>query len=133
MIEALKKIVVPELRAKGFKGSFPHFHRDCGDYRHLVSFQFNKYGGSFVVEVGRCSAQGLEKLGRQIPPTEVTVFHLHPAERIRLGKGPSESDHWFHFDGGIPWDRYNRAAKAVVPHLSAEAETWWNRPVSRRQ
>jgi hypothetical protein len=124
MIAALKRIVVPELRAKGFKGSFPHFHRDSGAYRHLISFQFNKYGGSFVVEVGRCSAYGLETSGRQIRPNEVTVFHLHPAERTRLGKDPSESDHWFRSDEGLPWDRYNRAAKAVIPHLHTEAENW---------
>ena len=115
----------------GFKSSFLHLCRDCGQYRHLVSFQFNKHGESFVVEVGRCSAQELERSGRPNPSNEITVFHLQSAERIRLGREPSEADHWFHFDRGLPWRRYNRAAKAVIPYLQAEAEDWWNRPLTK--
>jgi hypothetical protein len=127
MIQALQEAVVPELRARGFRGSFPHFRRPCGDVVHLLSFQFNKYGGSFVVEVGRCSAQGLERSGQRIPAEEMTVAYLRPAERLRLGREASESDHWFRYDQGLPWGRYDRAAKAVVPHLGSEAENWWTR------
>jgi len=128
MVHALQTAVVPELRARGFRGSFPHFRRPCQDVVHLLSFQFNKYGGSFVVEVGRCPSQGLVRLGQQMPAEEVTVFHLHPDERIRLGRKRSETDHWFHFDRGLPWGRYDRAAESVIPLLRTEAESWWGRP-----
>jgi hypothetical protein len=60
--------------------------------------------------------------------TEVTVSNLHPGERIRLGKKLTESDHWFTFDRGLPWGRYQRTANAVLPHLDTMAEDWWNRP-----
>src|SRR5262245_57766268 len=127
MIQALQAVVVPELRARGFRGSFPHFRRLCANAVHLLSFQFHKQGGSFVVEVGRCPTQGLDWSGRQIPADEVTIFNLHWTERIRLGTKPSESDHWFHFDRGLPWGRHDRAAKAVIHYLHTQAENWWNR------
>lgn len=55
MNEALKEIVVPILREKGFKGSFPHFRRVSGKYLDLLTFQFSQWGGQFVVEIGKCS------------------------------------------------------------------------------
>nr|WP_268888411.1 DUF4304 domain-containing protein [Heyndrickxia shackletonii] len=42
MISALKKIVVPELRERGFKGSFPHFRRIFENKIDLITFQFDK-------------------------------------------------------------------------------------------
>lgn len=48
----IKSVIVPELRNLNFKGSFPHFRRifDNGKVDYL-SFQFNRYGGSFVIEL----------------------------------------------------------------------------------
>ena len=45
---ALKKIVVPELRTLGVRGSFPHFRRVEKQRIDLLSFQFYSSGGSFV-------------------------------------------------------------------------------------
>jgi hypothetical protein len=129
MIQALKEVVVPELRARGFKGVFPSFRRRCGTVVHLLSFQFNKHGGSFVVEVGRCPSDGADSfLDKRIPASEVTVWHLHPNERIRLGPNHAEADHWFRFDQRLKLDRYDKAAKAVLPYLDSIADPWWNRP-----
>lgn len=46
----IKTVIIPELRNLNFKGSFPHFRRifDNGKVDYL-SFQFNRYGGSFVI------------------------------------------------------------------------------------
>jgi hypothetical protein len=63
MIIELKSMVVPELRNKRFKGSFPHFRRISEDKIDLITFQFDRYGGGFVVEVGVCPPEGLLSLG----------------------------------------------------------------------
>jgi len=130
MIQALKAVVVPELRAKSFEGTFPHFRRRSGEFLHLLSIQFNKHGRSFVVEVGRCPSDGLDiPLGKRLPASEVTVWRLHPNERIRLGADHTETDHWFRFDQLLEWDRHNKAARGVLPYLDSMAESWWNRPM----
>lgn len=48
----IKSVIVPELRKFNFKGSFPHFKRIFDDGKvDYLSFQFNRYGGSFVIEL----------------------------------------------------------------------------------
>jgi hypothetical protein len=58
MIKALKSILVPLLREKGFKGSFPHFRRLLETRIDLISFFFDKYGGGFIVEIGASPVNG---------------------------------------------------------------------------
>ena len=50
MIAALREIVVPVLRDMGLRGSFPHFRRFRDTRIDLLTFQFNRYGGSLVGE-----------------------------------------------------------------------------------
>jgi hypothetical protein len=52
MVAALKAEVVPQLRKNGFSGSFPHFRRIGPTKTDCVTFQFDKWGGGFVVEIG---------------------------------------------------------------------------------
>ena len=47
----LRKYVFPQLYEKGFTGKWPHFRRELDDCIELVSFDTNKWGGSFTVEV----------------------------------------------------------------------------------
>jgi hypothetical protein len=54
MRKALQVIVVPVLRERGFTGSFPHFRRRRQKGIDLLTFQFDKYGGGFVVEIAVC-------------------------------------------------------------------------------
>ena len=133
MIQAFRAIVVPELQAKSFEGSFPHFRRRSGEFLHLLSIQFNKHGGSFVVEVGRCPSDGLTfPLGKRLPASEVTVWRLHPSERIRLGADHTETDHWFRFDQLLEWDRHKSSkGRASISRQhgrelveSADVDTW---------
>jgi hypothetical protein len=52
MDKALKGRVIPTLRQAGFTGSFPHFRRIQGERTDLITFQFDKWGGGFVIEIG---------------------------------------------------------------------------------
>jgi len=51
MKKHLLSYVVSPLLADGFTGRFPHYRRIGQDCVELVTFQWNKYGGSFTVEV----------------------------------------------------------------------------------
>jgi hypothetical protein len=59
MIAALQQIVVPVLREHGFSGSIPHFRRFTSSKIHTLTFQFNKWGGSFVVEIETAPLDGI--------------------------------------------------------------------------
>ncbi len=47
----LHKIVIAPLLENGFTGKYPHFRRECDNCIELISFQTNKWGGSFTIEV----------------------------------------------------------------------------------
>jgi len=51
MDAAIKAIVVPVLREKQFAGSFPHFRRSTTRGMDLLTFQFDRYGGGFILEI----------------------------------------------------------------------------------
>lgn len=96
MIAALKEHVVPVLRTKGFKGSFPHFRRDTETDIHLLSFQFHKYGGSFIVEVASCGIESITTASEEKMPSKTVKAHdVQPSLRLRLGSTAKKPDHWF--------------------------------------
>ncbi len=127
MIRALQEIVVPRLREQGFKGSFPHFRRSSKEKIDLLTFQFDKWGGGFVIEISKCPSEGITTyLGEPIPPNKVTAWDLHPDERYRLQprRGSSPSD-WFRYDNPTRQeDVFEKTARQVLPFL-LEAEKWW--------
>lgn len=51
MKKLLLHSVVSPLLTDGFAGQFPHYRRIGQDCVEMVTFQWNKYGGSFIVEV----------------------------------------------------------------------------------
>jgi hypothetical protein len=122
MIAALKSIVVPALRHRGFKGSFPHFRRLGAKQIDLITFQFDKWGGGFVVEISKCGTDGVTMpWGENIPPRKVTAHDMNPRDRLRLGcEGPS-TENWYRYDRGNSPDSL---AQEVAQQLD-KAEKWW--------
>ena len=122
MIAVLKNIVVPELRQRGFTGAFPHFRRLHTEKIDLMSFQFDKWGGGFIVEISKCGPEGVTvAYGKKIPPSKITAQHLNPRDRLRLGcEGPS-TENWYRYDRGNTLDS---VAQEVVQQLD-NAEKWW--------
>nr|WP_214696650.1 DUF4304 domain-containing protein [Exiguobacterium sp. s160] len=73
MIAFLKREVVPYLRSHQFQGSFPHFRRIQSDRIDLVTFQFNRHGGSFIVVLAQAPPTGFQTYwGEQISPQKMT-------------------------------------------------------------
>ena len=122
MDAALKGTVLPVLRDRGFKGSFPHFRRFTGNSVDLPTIQFDKWGGGFVVEISSGSIDGFTThWGEHIPAKKLTAHNLHPNCRMRIqpieGGG---TDAWFRFDDG----NVTRAAQEFLA-LFPIAEAWW--------
>ena len=51
MLKALNKNVILSLLEQGFTGKYPHYKREKDDCIELISFDTNKWGGSFNIEV----------------------------------------------------------------------------------
>jgi hypothetical protein len=127
MIAALKEIVVTCLREQGFKGSFPHFRRAGKDKVDLLTFQFDKWGGGFVIEISKCPPDGMTtSWGKYIPPNRVTAWDMHPNDRVRLQPrtGSSTMD-WFRYDHSDRGeDIFDETARAVLPFLEIAKDYW---------
>jgi hypothetical protein len=122
MDEALNTYFVPELRKRGFKGSLPHFRRLRSDQIDLLSVQFDRNGGGFVLEICRCGVEGVTSYwGKQVPASKVTSWDLHPDKRQRLQlRDGSGTDSWFRFESGA----YDEVARQVLSRLS-DADQYW--------
>lgn len=127
MDDALKRLVVPALRERGFKGSLPHFRR-AGDARiDLLTFQFSRSDKpEFVVELAHCPLSGIEHAwGEHVPPTKVTAHDVSPRSRSRLGATEQQHDHWFHYgtasdaEIGVVVDR-------IIGLLDTQGERYWS-------
>jgi Domain of unknown function (DUF4304) len=118
MIQALKDVVVPLLRERGFTGAFPHFRRRRPERIDLFTFQFDRHGGGFIIEIGRCEPSGFTThWGKQIPPAKVTAWDLPPKQRGRIQPSVgSGTDSWFRFDGGGA-EIFTHTAESVVPFV----------------
>lgn len=125
MIAALKAVFVPVLRERGFKGSFPHFRRIRPDRIDLLTVQFDKWGGGFVIEIAKCGSEGITMpWGPQIPPNKVRAWDVYPPYRRRLGApSPGEDGVWLRYDDGTPVETVARRVLTYLP----EAEAYWNR------
>ncbi|KLI62973.1 DUF4304 domain-containing protein [Aurantiacibacter marinus] len=119
MDAAIRQVVVPHLRALGFKGSLPDFHRPRGEAVDLLTFQFNRNGGAFVVELGRVAAGGFDFHGKHIPAARAKTRYLKERHRLGSELRVNYGDHWFAFAIRDPAD----VAREVCAELD-RAELW---------
>lgn len=124
MIKALKEYVVKHLRDNNFKGSFPHFRRINSNHIDLVTFQFNRYGGSFVIELANCPKDSIiDVLGNEISPNKVTAYDL--SDRVRLNQDSSDNDtSWFDYENFEEFEQYEELAKEILALLHVEDREW---------
>lgn len=124
MNNALKKVAVSFLREQGFRGTLPHFRRKNKTNIDLITFQFNRWGGSFVVELATCSVEGVTTYwGEQIQPNKVTAHDVN--ERFRLGATSKEEEgKWFSFEKAKSEEEFEKVALAVVDLLIITDRSW---------
>ncbi|HSQ30426.1 MAG TPA: DUF4304 domain-containing protein [Gemmatimonadaceae bacterium] len=126
MIAALRRVLVPELRRRGFVGSFPHFRRVRPTRIDLLTVQFSRWGGEFVVEIAHAPPTGVTMhWGEVVPPTKVTAHDVMP--RRRLGTSPGQDDYWFKFAEAREPATFDQVAAQLLPFLESQAESYWRK------
>ena len=89
MDNAIKEIIIPFLRNKNFKGSYPHFRREKNGQLNLLTFQFSLYSPQFVVEISNCPTGGMTTaFGKELKPAQCRVHYI--ANRLRIGSIKAE-------------------------------------------
>ena len=133
MIKSLSEIVIPVLREKGFKGSFPHFRRMRNDRINLLTFQFDKWGGGFVIEISNCQPNGFTtSWGKKIEPNKLTAHDIHPSNRKRIQSNRqtdySDSGDWFRYDKNCLFglETYKKVSQEVLSKLDIAEDYWKN-------
>lgn len=95
MISALHKHIIPKIYNAGFSGKYPHFRKECNNYVELISFQTNKYGGSFTIEVSAVFPN--TQYPNYIPYKDMADHYLRvDATNIRY-RLPGLYDGWFYY------------------------------------
>jgi hypothetical protein len=142
MREALQRTVVPELRKRGFTGKLPHLRRLLPQGTHTFTVHTSKWGGEFIVELGRAPAGAYRTSTGEVMPAELlTSYHLQGSDRARLRRRTGTREAWFRY-APTTWDRlwgkarrwfgdhreptnpFHRAALEVAMKLD-ECERWW--------
>ena len=133
MRRALERDAVAALREKGFSGTFPHFRRRADGFIDLVSFQFDKRGGGFCVEIGVVDEKGIRRaVGFVVARTKVTAHDIgtYDEDRVlrrwRLGARRRGSDHWYRYDRSTAEARFEELAEKVTADLERQAERFWS-------
>jgi hypothetical protein len=116
---ALKAVITPILREGGFTGACPHFRRLAKERYDLLTFYFDKYGDSFVIDIGQCSTDWAHAAQRTPPNQKLNPWYLEAHQRARVQPGPyiSNKGSWFHYNGADTPEDYRRVAESVVPFV----------------
>ncbi len=95
MLSALKEHTFPLLKEQGFTGKHPNFRRKFDNCIELISFQTNKWGGSFTIEVSAVFPD-LQNKNYELYDgvTEETFGAEATNHRYRL---PGMFDGWFYY------------------------------------
>jgi hypothetical protein len=126
--KALKSIVVPDLRDRGFKGSYPHFFRIRGSHIDLLTFQFRSSGGSFVCEISFADQDRSNvAIYKDTEPKNLRTNQTRT--RLRLGSSPDRgvNDHWFCVESPEASSPNSpmRVAHEVLALIESQGESWW--------
>ena len=118
----LKRLVVPEFRRLGFKGSYPHFHRDRDGHLDLATVQFYSAGGKFVIELSYADrARKNVYIYKETPTSKLRVSQT--TNRVRLGSTVPHNDHWFTCTEAGP--ELTALCASVSVLLSTQGTEWW--------
>jgi hypothetical protein len=136
--DAIKNVleahVVPFLKEAGFRGSFPHFRRKGTKRLDLLTFQFDKNSGGFIVELGKIPPTDFTtQWGKVIPHSQVTAWDLSTNDRARLYASSADdplskgTEGWFRYDRKdqkSPADQIIEAVELVRKYFN-EVEAWF--------
>lgn len=128
MRKALRRFWVPEVVRLGFVGKSSTFQRIGADYQDLLSLQYWKYGGEFILEFARRERGPFTApWGPTISEEKLDVAYISPLLRARLEqRGSVSGPHLRGFDFSSFGDdtaKYESLAKEVAS-LLPEVDEW---------
>lgn len=117
----LREKIIPWFRKIGFKGSLPYLRRITDCTVDLVTFQFDRNGGGFVIELAQTKNEVFKTYwGKEILQSKLTAYDLNNRTRIHP-KGilkDSLTDDWFRFDkGGLFTDPLKKIEKDIENNM----------------
>jgi hypothetical protein len=121
MSRALQDYVVPLLRERRFSGTLPHFRRQTPGKTDLLTFQFDRHGGGFVIEIAEAApGEFVTSWKKAIPANRLTALNVNPPIRKRLKPGSGRStDDWFRYDGDRSPDDVAHAVAKFLPQIDS--------------
>jgi len=123
--KSLRKYLLPELREFGFIGKSSSFQRAGSEFLDLLSIQYWKYGGEFILEFARRSRGDLlTSWGVLVPESKLDVAYVSPLERARLIMRPRASGFGGFIFGGFggdaaPYDQLALHVASLLPQVDA--------------
>ncbi|WP_146171810.1 DUF4304 domain-containing protein [Flavobacterium magnum] len=130
MIDSLNRIFIPELRKINFSGSFPHFRRTEGDITNLLTFQFDRHGGGFVIELANYKGREYKThWGKIIELKKLTAHDLNTRQRIYQDSEFEENstDSWFRYDKKSLFsfgNKFDKLANKVIERIPIMERYW---------
>lgn len=126
----LREEVSRVLRPRGFTGDVPHLRRRGGSRIDLVTFQFDKHGGGFIVEIGQWpSHEPVTYQGEGIPYEKLTSWSLPAEYRARLRRSHrSLPESWFRYEKTLfrrSESRFTRVSHQVA-ELLPQVLAWFD-------
>ncbi len=130
MIKSLNEIFIPELRNRNFKGSFPHFRKTENGKTNLLTFQFDRNGGGFIIELANWNEPEFKThCGKFIPLNKLKAHDLFKRKRIYPNSASEENgtESWFRYDQNKNLDVENKfelISKNVINRIPNMEEYW---------
>ena len=95
MLSALKEHTISQLKQQGFTGKHPNYRRKLDNCIELITFQTNKWGGSFTIEVSAVFPDLQNKNYELYDGVTEETFGVEATNhRYRL---PGTFDGWFYY------------------------------------
>jgi hypothetical protein len=127
MRNALRRRFVPAITGRGFIGSGSTFRRVDPRWLDLVTIQYWKYGGQFILEFARLARNEPRLLAPVASEGEIGIEHVLPRQRARLEQredADADGFRGFRFGGfGEEKNRYEALADQVV-ELLPQVDAW---------
>jgi hypothetical protein len=124
MINALKEIFVPEIKILGFTGSFPHFRKIEKEVTNLITFQFDRNGGGFIIEIANYKGDEFKFGSKIIPLNKLDAHYINKRKRIYPNSDdePNGTDDWFRYDKNQGFENIAEKVVSRIPKM----EKYWS-------
>ena len=127
MIKSLKEIFVPELRNMKFKGSFPHFRKTENGKTNLLTFQFDRNGGGFIIELANWNESEFKTHWDEIIPlNKLSARDLSKRQRIYPNSLTEKNgtDSWFRYGKPKTDEIYDKLSQKVISRIPIMEQYW---------